>query len=722
MDFTDYLARINKLSSAERIITDYSENSSLTVSNAQKKMVQKGLLDSLKRGKFASALNYLIIGLCHDRTKTIDNIRRKGLLRQSKYLDRKPFLLDLIKKVHALKSPLGLSVEEIQYFSSIQSFAPARDAMIYLRKNILNVIVSFDRRHKIMGYRTSLVKTLVSYLDGLFLSIPPASDRVDLNDLASYTREDISEAISLIIFEKHTIFRHSNSDTFLVDDEFIASGDIEQLILFACKFQRLKEWEIFIDHFSYSCRGEDNRIVIESPDTAIEKSIQLGYIRTHLQGTYQYLDIHGDIQGSVPSIQGLGDVISNLKGLDALQLSDFGGYQRYKLEIPTLIVNDISEKIFNTDELFEEEIEYLYSVFQDQLLTVEEVKKKRIGENLTLWDYVKIKRFFTLLYYLFAVKLHEKYPQRDPIFYRSLVPTFRWDDLKELLAVTHDDTVLQEFMEVLVWTPEKEVVFDLQYYPILKYEDSYMVPLSVFVNSNTLRNVYASQHKAGNKHIFNDGVLDPVSNELESCFISQGFSVHKQISHNYKNGGDVDMIVTKDNFMLIVECKHSLHPTNVYELRTVYDYIIKANKQLDIILEAFIQPQIKVDISKSTGIDFSTISTIKSCIVLSNRLFSGCDHWNHPIRPVNEIIHFIESGTVTLESGKRRLWAGETLTEPDLSEYLNDQGKLYSAYFSSMEQRGMGLNTPGAEFEYITYGLDPNKAVKKFESLPAVPN
>jgi len=44
--------------------------------------------------------------------------------------------------------------------------------------------------------------------------------------------------------------------------------------------------------------------------------------------------------------------------------------------------------------------------------------------------------------------------------------------------------------------------------------------------------------------------------------------------------------VYKEDFLFVAECKNSLLPTDIYELRNIYDSLNKANKQLNLVLDA----------------------------------------------------------------------------------------------------------------------------------------
>ncbi|MEK6590048.1 MAG: hypothetical protein AABZ11_05155 [Nitrospinota bacterium] len=141
-------------------------------------------------------------------------------------------------------------------------------------------------------------------------------------------------------------------------------------------------------------------------------------------------------------------------------------------------------------------------------------------------------------------------------------------------------------MKIITWDPSEDTVFDVQYQPFVKTGEAYMVPVCIFVLSNCIRNVFASEYKSGNPAILDDGKYDAISESLQKAFETQQFKVITRIPHSFKHGGDIDFLAYKDNFLFIAECKKFLHPTNIYEQRTIFDGLKKARNQLDLILEA----------------------------------------------------------------------------------------------------------------------------------------
>jgi hypothetical protein len=164
---------------------------------------------------------------------------------------------------------------------------------------------------------------------------------------------------------------------------------------------------------------------------------------------------------------------------------------------------------------------------------------------------------------------------------RSLLPTFEESQFYKLLDKLASAEKVTTYLDLVCWEPGLPFVFDVQYHPILFIEKQFLVPMSILVQSNYLRNLFASEYKRGTKSLVTDGTHDPLVAGLTTAFRQAGMQCFEQ---GKVPGSDLDLLVVYENTLFLLECKHSLLPVSAFDLRTTYDYICKAEKQRDHLL------------------------------------------------------------------------------------------------------------------------------------------
>lgn len=716
MDFQGLIENITKKDLSETIIKDFETGNRLDLTGSEKGEIQRRIEEYALKTKFIPTLNYLVIGLLYDVTQTFDKIKRKGLFRYSTHLNNKNIIEPLFKRILELSDKLSLNRHEVLYLKSIINLSPLHKILKNCHRYLINEIVQFNKRPLVYGTKPSLVKTLISYLDYLFLIGYYPSKQEDPNALEFYGKEAISEAVSYIIFLKKEMYGLNESDGFMIDEDYVSNGRINELLLKACQFKKLQEFEILIEHFSYTCENKNNKVIIRPPAPDMEKSIRLGYIKTELQRNYDMQKLDQSYRRTT-SLKMVSKKIEALSHIELLKFTESYNIPHYILQVPEPILGILADTLLKQDLLFAEEIEYLSHIFKEQLLNLEKVKSFYIKDNFSLFDFIKIKRFFVILHSLFSKNLQEKLQDNREILLRSLIPTFTKEKLYQLLCKLFSRESVDDFLDVVVWDPDEKSIFDLQYQPFLKLNDLFMLPVSIFVYSNTIRNIFASQYKSGNPKIFDDGRYDPIADKLEQVFKDKSFKTFKQISHSYKNGGDIDFLAHTDNFLFIAECKNSLLPASIYELRTVYDNINKANKQLNLILEGINSSQIIKELSRKIRFDLSKIKKIKTAIVTSNRLFTGSQNWQHPVRNINELLNVVQTGNVRTRDGLFSIWEGKEFSVNDLINYLDDSNILNRVFYDSMVKKELSFKDKTFELVFETYALYGPLVEDNFKSL-----
>lgn len=669
------------------------------------KEIQKLMADSIDKGIYMIARNALTIGIFFDFKTTFENIHRKGLFRFSKYVLRKCIVKDLAVETLEIFKSLGIENEtERNYLESIINFSIIHESYNELQKYIKEEINKFERNYK----GKSLIKTLLSYTDFLFLSNHYPSSITDLTEISSRTKEDLCSAASYIIFTYSEVVRIEKIDTVYVAEDFIKSGEIGGMLIAACFISDFKEFEIMIDHFQYNCSLSGENLKIEPPFENFEKSIRLGYIRTKLQSYNDRLDAEEAV-----SMEQIVEEISKIEEFKFFQLTENHNYPRYRVELPEPVYDIIIDKFIKPDSLFKEEVIYLAQVFKEQLLTPEDLKEIKVRDDLILFEFIKIRRVFVIFYHFFAKEIYKKEKVGTELLFRSLIPAYPENTFYEFIEKLTSVENIDAFLDIVCWEPGSDILFDLQYHSILFFNDHFLIPLTVFVNSNSIRNLFASEHKQDNKGLLSDGTVDPLVDALNKSLFKAKINSYKQTPIPKS---DIDLFAVYDDTIFIFECKHSLHPVSSFDLRTTYDYILKAEKQLDYVNSEYDNGTLLSFLEKKHGIDLSGIKNIQSCIVLSNRLFNG-NCFKYPVRNFNEIDNILNRGTMRTNEGEFWLWSENYLTLADLLEYFSLESKLVDLTFNSLSKRTMIYPLANPKIEFDAYYMDSSVAIPKLNEF-----
>jgi len=687
------------------LIKSLTENDFDIPSNKEKKEIQDTIAESIENGIYLIARNALIIGIYFDFERTFFNIRRKGIFRYSKYTSKKCIVDSLASEVLDICEKLGyVSNDNIKYLKSIINLKNLQFSYNDIHKFILGEVKSFKNKYK----GKSIIKSLLSYVDYLFLSNHYPESITDPMELTSRTKEEISSAVSYLIYfitEKNTL---NITDTTYVSEEYIKSGEIGRIIIAACYVSDFREFEIMIDHFNYECIVVGDKLQIRPYSEDFEKSIRIGYIRNQLQYYNDILSAEDTEESSKSvSIEELVDELNKQDEFNFFQYTETHNYPRYRVEIPEPIFEFIVERFFKPDLLFKEEIIYLAKVFKEQLLNPDDLKNIKIRDNLSIMDFIKIKRVFSLFYLLFTKQIYKKEKVDNEILLRSLIPVYPeklfYNFIEKLTSTENIDT----FLDIVCWEPGSDTLFDLQYHPILYFNNHFLIPLTILVNSNSIRNLFASEYKQNNKNLFTDGSIDALVEKLSSSFDKAGIQNFKQTSIP---NTDVDLFAVFEDTLFLFECKHTLHPVSAFDLRTTYDYIKKAEKQLEYLNQEFSKGNLVKALEAKYKIDLTNIRNVVSCIVMSNRLFNG-NVFKYPVRNINEIDNFLNRGTMRTNEGEFWLWQEEKLTLSDLLEYFSLESKLVKLLYDSVSARTLTYKLTDPPLIFDAYYMASEKAI-----------
>lgn len=686
-----------KKMSPETLVSLYNSGK-LNLSKTEIKDMLNDLQKNMRAGVFMAAMNGCIIGMLIAPKQTIDYIRRKGLFRYSSYVTGKCIVKDLVAELLTLVTKHRLCESSwIGYLETVKHLSFLREEYVGLRLTILKEISCFQQNYK--GY--SIVKTVAAYADSLFfLNYEPVSEsKGDMNTIYSRSKEDICSATSYVIHMLSSLGKLSANGG-KVADEYIFSDGICKLLLPAALIEDYKEIEILVEHFGYRIEKNEHRFRLLPPVEHFERDLRLGYIRTDIQriNSGLYFAISAESEEEILSIRKIAESIAeaNLIHFEFLAGND---YPRYRLQMPGFTYKMLYDKFFSNDNLFEEEAYHLSWIFREQLLDEHSLKGIRLTDNLLLLDFLKMNRYFLFMHTVYQHHFKKLKEVDKAWLLHSLVPLMDEEHLYMMFEGFGNNAMTDDFLNIISWGQQDEGVFDIQYQPILFLEGQFLVPFNILGQMNVIRNLYASEYRKQNKNLLTDGRLDPLADRLSSTLNSVGIENIK--GFNYA-GGDIDIVAAFEGALILVECKHSLHPGDFYELRRTYDYVKKAESQLDRALEHYYKNDLLKQIERSFGRSLSEITSVLTLIVTSNRVLSG-NNFRHPVRDINELSNFISKGTFVTNEGEFSLYNSDHFQASELKEYLENDTVIINHMRNVMEKYTKYYRSSKYTLEYETY-------------------
>lgn len=687
------------------ILIEYIENGKFdALSRKSEKQLFSRFEQTLFTGDFLSATNISIACIHLQLPNFFEFIKKKGIFRYSKYINGKCLIKNVVSEILIKCEGHEFISKEKKYLNSVINFSIVYDFYKAIDRVILLEIKKFEKKYP----KESFIKSLLASVDYLFLSNYYPDEKGEMSEINGRTKEEISSAVSYLIYFYTNRIKNQNINTQFVSEEFLKSNEFPKLVISACYIMDFREFEILIDHFDYYCIFENDKLLIKPPHENFEKAIRLGYIRTDLQKMTDKIETFNAL-----SFQKLVDDLSDKIDFDFFELANDYGYERYRVKMPEPLFEKLVENFILPDTLFEEEIIYLSLTFKEQLLTFEDLEKINLKTNLTLGEFLKIQRVFIIFYLFFSEGIYKVEKIKTDILLRSLIPSFTEEDLYTLLQKVFPIEKIEDFLDLVCWDPGMDYIFDLQYHPILYFEDYFIIPLSVFTHSNSIRNAYASEYKRNNKELLSDGKVDPLVNALILSLKNAGIECYTQINIG---STDIDVVAVYDKVLFVFECKQSLLPVSIFDLRTTFDYVKKAEKQIDLIKQDFDEGNLIKKIEQKTNTNIGEITNIHGAIILSNRLFNG-NTFKYAVRNIHEVTNMINKGEIRTDKGEFYLWPEKKLTSQFLTDYLSLENEVYDLLFNSLSKRTLTYDLLKPNIEFSTYFLDIKSAMNKMEEF-----
>lgn len=637
---------------------------SYELTREERDLVCSQLAKWFRVGNAKHATNWLMIGLVLGRTEFVNHMRHTGILRPSKYDYSARTIRSALGRLLASRLELGESVE--RYLTSMKNLCILSDAVGTQLQSILR---------QMNRYRGMILRQLLAHVDLIFMLQATkgffADREVKGDQLRFYSPEDLAEALSFILY----LYRSRlGVPTLPYGSEEADDRICWDLLVMGAQIRNFQKYEILVDSFDYSLQFDSQKrcAKLSAPTVELETAIRLGFIGVEMQ---KQLSSIGAQSEDVVSLRKMGEDFYGLVKDKFVQLKE-DPFKRYTFRVFT---EGPLKELLDSDSIFAEEHQILEYASREWLVPPAQLLQFEVSGQLTVRDVMKTQRMFNFVRWYVTSHLEPKLGEEADLVIRSLVPSFVKEDILEILMTVIGDKAAA-MLDFLSWHPDRPGMLDLQYQPIVEFGRTVLIPINVLANSDLLRNSL----KLSGKRLYSEGTVDPLVNLLERVLKTRTAQTVRNMQWSWNSAhGEVDVMASIDGILFVFECKNSLLPGNIFELRTSYDYIITASSQLDAFCQALSSEEFRNTISDRIGWRIGHSDRPVTCIVMMNRMFSGYRVGTHAVRGAFEIMRQIESGTIALGQEEKCLWQGAEFTGEDLRRFIENDS-LHSLLWKSM--------------------------------------
>lgn len=623
------------------------------------------LISNIKKGNYGSSLGLLRFILLSGFLDPFAEIRKQGAFRASKINFNTEIIQKIIREIPKLHT---LSCAEERYLRNVNALLILAPHVREMKDKILLAARS----------STYFLKTVLALAEAKFCDLlwegEKFTDSNYLNHIFYKNKESILTSTSYIV----QIYRESIGEVKIRDSNTIDEHMSEHyLMLIECSFaitNYLKS-EIEVDVYEYDASITPDQTAVFVNNEDFETAKEYGYTKTKLR----YLSQIRRHQDNFSSKKSYIELLKEFWERDCQQPESIL-YTIKKEPVERITLTSVfaeyghNANVFSHDYLFSEEAMQLIHLTDENYNG--EAPLIKICGPFTSLDIFKIQRFFIyagFIYYKAYGKLkQDKYENIEKLRLRSILPVMEEAQLLGLLeqitGKSRNDckSLLQKLTNAAV---ESEEAIDMQYKPIIKIEQSYLILPTVFGHSNIIRSLAKSE----NVHFSVLGKHDYMVRSLSDALTSQGFHV----KHDFKFGPDeIDIIAAMGEHLFLFECKNPYHPVNEFELRNTYAHLAKGFSQLKKIQARFGEKHVFTQFLKNLSIPPASVKNVHYGIINANRALSGLRRDGIKVFHAGEFINFVLTGRIISGDEQFETWRGERFDVDDLIAYLD--GKVVS--------------------------------------------
>lgn len=704
------------------ITKDYIDNikkNKICLSNEEKKYLVK-ILEKFKSNEIDTTLKAIKLYAIWEPDTIIVISRKKGVFRYKAYELGANRALYLLEELIKCKNIFNFSEITLQYLEEKIKLNWLFDFYKNSENKLIKYIKNHHKKRMIIRrenryFENAIFKDLLAYIDLTFYLGKNNNEENCLNkdNLDGYEQEDVCDAVSYIIFLYDKTIGIRQELSYFTNPKYVLSDEIEYIILIACKVIEVQEWELCIDYFDYQVKLLKNELIIFDENEVMEKSIKMGYIRNQLQ-EWSFLMESNLRHKDALSLDLICDKIVNEMGESITREINDGCFSRYRFLFPEELFIMFKDEKLLAHKLFKEEIHKIEYCAKELIMTVDEVLEKQITEHCNLFDILLFQRFFVFINKFLKRTLFAKKDENKII--SSLIPAFRKDMLVRILGMFVNDNIKTKEL-IDLFTYRNNVKLDLQYTPFLEVSSNIIFSNTLMSESNILRNSIEYSYLIKNQIVNDDHGLETLVKKccdiFTSCKANYKVLVNKKFKYD-KQDGEVDVIVISKDDIILIECKCPLLPVNNFEMRSSLVHIEKANKQLNLSKKAFSDKSFRNNYFRHWGIDYEN-QNIRTCIVFGNRLFSGYNMLEHPIRYIYELENVLNYGTINSDLGKWSIWSSKEYAHQDLINYLSENNSISQMNFEAMENVNKTISVEGKKITFRTYAYNIIKGFQIYD-------
>ncbi|MDN5105043.1 hypothetical protein O8C79_07060 [Aliarcobacter butzleri] len=639
------------------------------LSETQQKDILKSIdiKNAIKTKNKIHIINYVIFEYAKNSNEAL-SLLKKGKVFFLDINSKNKDIIEILEFLLKNSKNLEFTEKDIIYFQSKKNLS-------LISEDIYNVLQQI--RKEIKNYGDSFIRDILFIVDMHFYKIAKGVKSIDISI------ETLSEICSYLIY----LFSQINKEHEISQDTFSSKisfneKKLNNLILLSFKIKNFQDMEKFIDNFNYTCIKEKNKLIIRSEDTLIEKSRIYGNFHSNMQRQALMLDIIKEYKNAA-FFSGFIDKISE-KSKEFFELKEYP-IPRYTFKFP---LNDKIKEFILKDEYFLEEIFELTEIKKEYMIP--DIMDFKISRLLTLKDLMIIKRLFIIIGLLnsdFFFNILEKDKTKKQLIYNSWIKAFNYQDLKNTLILFIGNDKADEFISEFSWSLQSNNKLDLQYTPLINLDDYYF-PLNIFINSNLFRNSLFRNNIRPHKVMNKDAISLAIMNVLKKNFEKVATGIKFK-----KNGyvGDFDVIAYVDNVIYIFECKNTITPTDLHELRTTYkDNLLHGFEQLTKCKKVLLSDNYIKDLNSNLKWKISNDFKIVTCLVLGTRMYNGYTDGEHHVRSIHELVNFFDTGKINIidkDIDKDiNLWKSDNIGAHDIYDFIQNR-ILHKFIFNSFSSK-----------------------------------
>ncbi|HYF70246.1 MAG TPA: hypothetical protein VD884_19035 [Ohtaekwangia sp.] len=461
------------------------------------KEIIPSIQDHIQHKHCGKAIDHFLLGLHLDNEYFLTIAKESGILRHSSYINSRNPIVSLAELILKNAAFYKISEEDKQYFTSLINMSPLYD-VLKEKYSILNATVQKLHKASLKSNRSPL-RALINFNEVNFKAEYDSDDTChDLNDLKHYSKEAISESISLIISVWQENIGLTVRDLGLTDYTFYKSSEIKELVLVGCQIKEFREFEILVEYFNFRCLTHPGYIEFAPPTELFGKAYEMSLIMGNLQEISDTIRLQqevNDLQSFKETVELFLQAFKSVFDKSFVELKTTP-YRRYRFEIP----DELFREVCRPDEVvFKEGALLIENIQKELLIPYEEFKTFRVSKNMTFQQFVKLFMAFMLFEEITNRHLLPKLKSEEETMLNSMCPNLKFDMVNIFLGRVESEDTIKEFMDIVTWKAGVDTYLDLQYKPIISIDDYYCISPTLFIKSRLYRNIFITEAKKGNR-------------------------------------------------------------------------------------------------------------------------------------------------------------------------------------------------------------------------------